>query len=129
MFNVPTVVAPSLIHGFGVFCAHPIPAGTVIWEFTPGLDLELTAEEVAAFPDHYRARIEMYSYINDEGIYILCGDQARFMNHSDTPNCDDTGEVTRAARDIRAGEELTCDYRTFDRTTRELGIEALAAAD
>jgi hypothetical protein len=128
MFLVPTVVAPSPIHGFGVFTPLPIPAGTVIWEFTPGVDMEFTADQVAAFPDHYRDRIEMYSYVNDEGVYILCGDQARFMNHADTPNCDDSGTVTRAIRDLAAGEELTCDYRSFDRLTRDYGTPALAGA-
>jgi SET domain-containing protein len=38
------------------------------------------------------------------------------MNHSFDPNCDDgSGSYTVAIRDIAEGEELTCDYRLFDR--------------
>jgi SET domain-containing protein len=36
------------------------------------------------------------------------------MNHSPRPNCHETGVQTITSRDIEAGEELTCDYRTFD---------------
>ncbi len=49
---------------------------------------------------------------------MLCGDDARFFNHSDTPNCfdfpDERGGTTVAARDIDPGEELTSDYASFD---------------
>ena len=52
--------------------------------------------------------------------YILCSDDARFFNHSDTPNTESrevAGEdevITVAKRDIQPGEELTDDYRTFE---------------
>jgi hypothetical protein len=52
--------------------------------------------------------------------YILCSDDARFFNHSDTPNTESRevhGEdevITVAKRDIQPGEELTDDYRTFE---------------
>ena len=41
---------------------------------------------------------------------MLNGDDARFLNHDDEPNTDNSGPVTLAARDIAAGEEITCDY-------------------
>ena len=43
----------------------------------------------------------------------LCGDHAKHMNHSDDPNLLDL-ETNVAARDIAAGEELTCNYYIFD---------------
>ena len=52
--------------------------------------------------------------------YILCSDDARFFNHSDTPNTESRevdGEdevITVAKRDMQPGEELTDDYRTFE---------------
>ena len=52
--------------------------------------------------------------------YILCSDDARFFNHSDTPNTESRevdGEdevITVAKRDIQPGEELTDDYRMFE---------------
>ncbi|PKM07970.1 MAG: hypothetical protein CVV14_06225 [Gammaproteobacteria bacterium HGW-Gammaproteobacteria-4] len=41
-------------------------------------------------------------------------DNARYMNHSDTPNLIEVDGCNYTARDIAEGEELTCDYRVFD---------------
>lgn len=59
---------------------------------------------------------------------VLCGDNARFMNHSFEPNCDDRTGVTFALRDILAGEELTCDYRVFDLESANDGLALWAAS-
>lgn len=114
MFRVPTYLARSPIHGIGVFTPFPIDAGTLIWDFTPEVDLRLTAGELEEFPEPYLSRLRNYCYLEPSGLYVLCGDNARFMNHSADPSCDDQGTTTRAGRDIAAGEELTCDYRAFD---------------
>ncbi len=46
--------------------------------------------------------------------YLLCGDNARFFNHSNNPNCDDSSDdITMTVKDIKKGEELTVNYRTF----------------
>ena len=130
MFLVPTYLADSAIHGVGVFAAEPIPAGTRIWEFTDGVDWRLTPEELASFPEPYQSRLRMWCYLGDDGYYVLCGDNGKFMNHSDTPNCDDPeGRYTVTNRAIEAGEELTCDYRTFDRESAEKGLEWTLAGD
>jgi SET domain-containing protein len=58
-----------------------------------------------------------YGYIDPRlGRYILCCDDARFLNHSDTPNLRpdftlDRHGVDVAACDIAPGEELTVDYQ------------------
>jgi hypothetical protein len=68
----------------------------------------------------------MYCYLSPEGIYVFCGDNAKFMNHSTDPNCDDPeGRYTVANRDIEAGEELTSDYTTFDLESADKGADAL----
>jgi uncharacterized protein len=112
--SVATYLRNSRIHGVGVFAADFIPAGTVIWDFTPGVDWRLAPRELEAFPEPFQTHLRRYAYLDESGDYILCGDNARFMNHSPLPNCDDRGSVTTASRDIQPGEELTCDYRTFD---------------
>lgn len=114
MFKVPTYLAPSPIHGTGVYTAVPIPAGTVIWQYDSPVDWEILPAEMASIPEPYQSRLRHFSYLDERGIYILCGDNAKFMNHSSEPNCDDGGLTTVAARDIEAHEELTCDYRAFD---------------
>lgn len=128
MFLVPTVLAPSRIHGVGVFTPDAIPAGTRVWEFTPGVDCELTDAELAACPERFRQWLERYCYLDERGVYVLCGDNARFMNHADEPNCDDRGTATVTLRDIAPGEELTCDYRSFDAMSREGGRQEIAGA-
>ena len=119
MLLVKTYLAESRIHGIGLFAAQRIPEGTVIWRLEPSLDLELTEAQIEALAPPAREQIEKYTYLDlVRGTYVLCGDDARFFNHSDAPNCQDfpdaRGGTTVAARDIEEGEELTCDYASFD---------------
>jgi len=121
MLLVETYLAPSPRHGIGLFAGRPIPKGAKIWEFTPGFDLELSPDELDKLSDPCRARIQEYAYYNAVKLrYILCSDDARFINHSDAPNTLDVGfgtgtteGETYAAVDIRPDEEITSDYRAF----------------
>ena len=120
VFRVPTYLGRSAIHGVGVYTPVFIPAGTVIWSFDPDVDWTLSDEEMERFPEKYRDKIRSYCFLDESGDWILCGDNARFMNHSEDPNCDDwTTRSTIAHRDIEPGEELTCDYRAFDLASRD----------
>jgi len=117
---VKTRLAASDIHGIGLFAAESISEGTVVWQSHPSVDLRLTEVQISGLPGPCREQIEKYSYREKQtGLYVLCGDDARFFNHSARPNCVDVygGEgqdLTLAARDIEEGEELTCDYALFD---------------
>ena len=123
MLRVSTYVAPSRISGVGLFAAQRIRKGTRIWEFTDGVDWLLTSAELDAFPEPFRGRLRHYVYLDDEGRYVLCGDNAKFMNHDAAPNCTDRDPCfTIALRTIEVGEELTCDYREFDVETRQNGL-------
>jgi SET domain-containing protein len=126
MFIIPTYLSQSAIHGVGVFTPEPIAKGTLLWTFDPSVDWKITPEEMKCFPEPYQSRFRMYCYLSPEGIYVFCGDNAKFMNHSTDPNCDDPeGRYTIANRDIAAGEELTSDYTTFDLESAEKGADAL----
>jgi SET domain-containing protein len=126
MFIIPTYLSNSPIHGVGVFTPEPIAKGTLLWEFDPSVDWRITPDELERFPEPYQSRFRMYCYLLPEGIYVFCGDNAKFMNHSTDPNCDDPeGYYTIANRDIEAGEELTSDYTTFDLESAEKGAGAL----
>lgn len=120
MFLVRVSIGPSTIHGFGVFAAEPIARGTAVWQFTPGFDLEVEPEAINALPELQRERLLHYGYIDARlNKYVLCCDEARFLNHASEPNLvQDLTEgghgVDRAARDIAVGEELTVDYGTFE---------------
>lgn len=124
MFHVPTYLSESSIHGIGVYTPEPIPAGTVVWDYHPDVDWRLAPEELVDFPEPFRSELRRWCYLDAEsGQYVLCGDNAKFMNHSTSPNCDDSGARTVAARDIAAGEELTCDYRIFDAESARDGLD------
>lgn len=129
MLRVPTYVAPSSIAGVGLFAAVDLPAGQVIWEFTEGVDWRIPPHDLDRFPEPYRSRLRHYLYRDETGIFVLCGDNAKFMNHEDEPNCDDSSQLhTVTRRAVRAGEELTCDYRQFDLDAKIEGI-AFAAVE
>lgn len=112
MLTVVTYLGISRIEGIGLFAGEFIPKGKTIWTFNPKLDVILSKEDIEQIPDIARPAILSFSEERPDGSRLLCGDNARFMNHSDTPNClDNDLERTTAAYDIRMGEELTCDYR------------------
>ena len=120
MLLVKTRVDRSSIHGFGSFAVIPIPEGSEVWRFTPGFDLDLDPRCLESQPPLFRERLLHYGYIDPRlHRYILCCDDARFINHSDEPNV--RPDVTRdrygtdvALRDIAAGEEITIDYRLVE---------------
>ena len=111
----------SEIHGVGCFTAEDIKSGQVVWKMDPVLDVEITEEQMSSYPQAVREFLTTYAYGQEEDgqkTYILCGDHARHMNHSDSPNLIEAGDgnaLNIAVRDIKAGEELTCDYYAFDK--------------
>jgi SET domain-containing protein len=121
MLLVRTRLAQSSIHNLGLFADQLIPAGTVIWRFNPGYDLDIPLEEMNSQPAYVREFFEHYGYLDFHlNRYILCFDNARFINHSDTPNTRpdysrETHGVDIAIHDIKEGEEITTDYRLFER--------------
>src|SRR5271169_947644 len=114
MLLIKTYLAVSPIHGIGLYATEPVAKGTVIWRYDERVDRRYTKKERQDIPDLARSFLATYSYPEGIGsdVYIVDGDHARFMNHSDSPNTDARVD-TIATRDIFAGEELVCDYRQF----------------
>lgn len=111
MMLVKTTIGPSPLHGIGIFAAEFIAKDTIIWSFQPGFDLRLSRQQIEQLAPPAREQTLRYCYADGDD-HILCGDDARFFNWSETPNCttDDLQRYTIAARDIAVGEELTEDY-------------------
>ena len=127
MLMVKTRVGPSEIAGIGLFAEQDIPKGTVTWRLMRGYDMLLTQDAIDRLPEPARSNLKDHASRDAaSGLYGLCIDNARFMNHADDPNT--AGVHTAGAidgydvatRDIKNGEELTCDYRLFD---AEAGIK------
>ncbi len=117
MMLIPTYLAPSSIHGIGIFTAQPVAKGTRIWEFTEGLDLVLPESLLETSREPILSHLKRYTYphASKPGMRVLDGDDGRFMNHSKTPNTDfKTPAFGIALVDMPAGTELTCDYGEFD---------------
>ena len=120
MILVKTRVAPSTIHGMGLFAVEAIPRGTLVWRFAPGFDREFTPEQFAALPAEAQAHLRWFAYVDRKaGVWVLSGDHSCFMNHSADPNTGAPNDatppvVTTALREIGASEELTCNYWEFD---------------
>ena len=115
MLLIRTELRQSEIHGFGVFAKEPVSKGTKVWEFHPLLDIRIPPEVFETLPAAAREEIEIHLYEPEKG-GPLCYEatMGKYMNHSREPNVDfSTVNAGWATRDIAAGEELTCDYRTF----------------
>ncbi len=119
MLLVRTQIRQSTIHGLGLFAIEKIQKGAVIWVFNPDIDTIHTDEDLSKLASACREQIRKYAYFDTFfGAYVLCGDDSRFMNHSEDPSClDPHPSLVTAARDIGIGEELTSDYSTFTCTT------------
>lgn len=131
MMLVRTYLAPSPIAGIGCFAAERIAVDAPVWRFNRKIDIILSEVEVAMLPLIGREFFLSHGYRDSEtGEYVLCGDFAKFFNHSDTPNTyvlDDPTcrlRMDAAARDIEPGEEITTNYHHFDSDT----VAKLAAA-
>jgi len=127
MFIVRTSLHSSAIHGIGVFADEPIKKGQIVWQFDPRMDILIPLEEKQRFPPAVQDYLSMLTYIEETSgrkMMVLCADNAKHVNHSDDPNLLDTPDGLReyAARDIAAGEELTCNYFISDlEAARKLG--------
>jgi SET domain-containing protein len=115
MLLVETKLDRSPIEGIGLFAAEFIPKGTTIWEYDPVIDIRFSEKDIQNLSEIAYKQIMKYSYRDkSSGLYVLCGDDARFFNHFEDSNCLGDDNRTFARRDIGKGEELTCDYMLFD---------------
>jgi SET domain-containing protein len=126
MMLVDTELRPSGIHGTGVFLLQPVGKGEVIWQFDSRIDRVYSPDEIASLPEHIRRFLDVYSTWHEQvGLWVLCGDNGRHFNHSDTPNTISDGIAFGrdiAAADLPVGTELTSDYRTICDNVRQNGV-------
>lgn len=123
MLLIKTVLKQSTMPGagLGLFADEDIPAGTVTWRYAPGFDQVIDESRLATLSPQARELCLKYAYkdsVTQE--LILCGDDERFINHSDNPNVLQIATeahpegIEIAAWDIAKGEELFCNYYDFD---------------
>jgi hypothetical protein len=116
-------LAPSPIHGVGVFAVRDIPKRmdpfAVRVRYPRGW-VRMTSAELAAAPAGVRALLASIFLPDDAGAFRvpILGpnliDIGAYLNHSDKPNMrTDDGYRFVTKRKIRAGEELTVNYRSY----------------
>ena len=104
------IFKPSPIHGVGGFARTDIAAGTHM--------IEYVGERISKGESLRRCQASNEYIFTLDDAHDLDGNvawnPARFLNHSCAPNCEAELEDGRiwivAARDIRAGEEITFNY-------------------
>ncbi len=113
----PYAVRNSKIHGRGVFATRTIRKGTEIIEYRgERTSWDVALERPPSDPDN---PFHTFFFELSDGRVIdanVRGNAARWINHSCDANCEssehDDGRVyIEARRKIRAGDELTYDYR------------------
>ena len=117
MMMVDTEVRASAIHGLGTFLLEPVRKGQLIWRFDSRIDRLYSEDEILTLPPHMQRFMRIYSTWHDGlKVWVLCGDNGRHFNHSDTPNTHSNAIAFGddvAAEDLPAGTELTTDYKTI----------------
>ena len=100
--------------GYGVFATELIPKGTITW-ILDDRDQMFDESYLASLDGVRRDRFIKYSYRDEQGLYVLCWDLARYVNHSFRSSCIATPyKFELAAWDIHPGDELTDDYGYFN---------------
>ncbi len=115
MLMVKTYMAPSKVHGIGLYAAEDIPAHTIVWKFHAFVDKVLTGSDffrICQGIDTPALHHILSSTYKRSGQYFYLTDNARFINHSEEGSniifVDDFSEV--ASRHIYPGEEILENY-------------------
>ncbi|MFN3701288.1 MAG: SET domain-containing protein [Alphaproteobacteria bacterium] len=116
MLLVKNYLAPSQIHGIGVYAAEDIPEGALIWRYEKHFDRRFKPDEFLRLSEAIREYYLTYGYLSTaDGKYYFPFDNDKFMNHSFRPNIRFDADGNFYAKvAIAKDEEMTCDYREFD---------------
>lgn len=120
--TVKCKIAPSPIHGIGVFTIRDVKKGErmfIRWTTDlPSHLYNLTYADLSKFdrtyPEIKELIMQRYPCIINNCQFLSPNYDAKmisFINHSDTPNYDELQDV--ALRDTKKGEEMTEDYRNM----------------
>ncbi len=96
--------------GYGVYANKNIPKGTIIY-VKDELDIELNPQKFSLLNPKLQEHMLTYAYLNNNGNLVLSWDNAKYVNHSCSPNTMLTAYgFDIVVRDIKEGEEITCEY-------------------
>jgi SET domain-containing protein len=117
MLTVKTYLAPSAVHGIGLFSAETIPANTIVWQYAEHIDRTYPEElslDIYRNVHNYTFQHLLSSSYRRGGSYFYLTDNSRFINHSEHPNIAFTDNYTEVSlRQIKAGEEILENYLSY----------------
>lgn len=104
-------LAPSKVHGIGVFAIRDIPKDTRIYADNMPEIFDLPHKQFSnLYPEVRELLLERWpQIINGSAFLYPDARMLAYMNHADVPNYDN--KTDRTLRDIAQGEELFEDYR------------------
>jgi hypothetical protein len=114
-------LAPSPLHGVGVFAVRPIKKGTKVFGDDDGALVPVKPSFIARLPSGLKRLYRDFCIIKRKGEIYLSPENFNLMtvswylNHSTQPNvrCDRNFNFY-SLRHIKAGEELTVDYDSYN---------------
>lgn len=111
MLIVKTYLDKSSIDGIGLFAAEDILEGQKISEYSDLFNSDIPCEHLL---DSELVFANKYA-VKKFGHFCFFFDDERFMNHSDDPNTVQESVYTCIAkRNIKKGEEITCNYKELE---------------
>ena len=119
--TVWATLAPSKIHGIGVFALRDIPKGQRIYLMGNSGKWYVASNWEGLLPEIKELIKQRWPYAFEVQPFQSPNDDARltsFINHSSTPNYDHITDT--AITDILKGEEITEDYGKFKPLTEQL---------
>lgn len=121
MLVVRTYLAEVCGKGIGLFAAEPIPKGAIWWKNNSCFDMTIHKENAELMPPLAKEFLNRAACLREDGSWLLCVDDARFVNHSHKPNTAESNDGSGdwiAAVDIAVGEEIVSDYRNLCETCK-----------
>ena len=114
MLNIKTKLGWDKVKGIPVIADEDVKKGSCITYFDPDYDLIFEKTYIENLPEAQKEYVQNMTYEYEFGIdykYVLSFGHEPYMNHDFDPNVDTYG---RALKDIKCGDELTCDYVLLD---------------
>lgn len=110
---VKTYLAPSEIHGIGVFAMRDIPKGQKLHtDMAPKIYTLAYSNFGKLFPEVKKYLLERWPLITQDSPFAYPDTRiVAHMNHAEDPNYDSIND--KVLKDIKKGEEITEDYRTI----------------
>ncbi len=118
MLIIKTYLKEVSQKGIGLFSHENLSKGSIVWIEESNFSKSFLDEDFLKMSEVEMDFIMHYATHNfmENGQWFMDLDNTRFMNHSNNPNILFKGKYGYALVDIKAGKELTCDYRTIGDT-------------